>query len=153
MAARIKPNCVCAVTVALVCAIAATQAATPGTAQVLTGSQPNMTPEEQAERDGRKACKVQICSALHDRKPGDDISCDIVKSWRTEILDKVVGKAAVSWPWGRVMCKAPIKLKRDIPEGGALKWADVAYDPNDSAVKVRREMEAMFSRSGQRAAA
>src|SRR5665213_3385414 len=40
-----------------------------------------------------------------------------------------------------------VKLKRDIPEGGALKWADVAYDPNDSAVKVRREMESAF---GQR---
>ena len=39
-----------------------------------------------------------------------------------------------------------VKLKRDILEGGALKWADVAYDPNDSAVKVRREMEAAFGR-------
>jgi predicted homoserine dehydrogenase-like protein len=39
-----------------------------------------------------------------------------------------------------------VKLKRDIPEGGALKWADVAYDPNDFAVKVRREMESAFGR-------
>jgi predicted homoserine dehydrogenase-like protein len=39
-----------------------------------------------------------------------------------------------------------VKLKRDIPEGGALKWSDVAYDPNDAAVKVRREMEAAFGR-------
>jgi predicted homoserine dehydrogenase-like protein len=39
-----------------------------------------------------------------------------------------------------------VKLKRDIAEGAAVKWADVAYDPNDSAVKVRREMEAAFGR-------
>jgi predicted homoserine dehydrogenase-like protein len=39
-----------------------------------------------------------------------------------------------------------VKLKRNIPDGGALKWADVAYDPNDAAVKVRREMEAAFGR-------
>ena len=39
-----------------------------------------------------------------------------------------------------------VKLKRDIPEGGALKWADVVYDPNHSAVKVRREMESAFGR-------
>src|SRR6185437_16444890 len=39
-----------------------------------------------------------------------------------------------------------VKLKRDIPEGGALKWADVAYDPNGAAVKVRREMESAFGR-------
>ena len=39
-----------------------------------------------------------------------------------------------------------VKLKRDIAEGGALKWADVAFDAKDSAVKVRREMEAAFGR-------
>jgi len=39
-----------------------------------------------------------------------------------------------------------VKLKRDIPEGGALRWSDVTYDANDSAVKVRREMEAAFGR-------
>lgn len=39
-----------------------------------------------------------------------------------------------------------VKLKRDIAEGQALRWSDVAYDPNDPAVKVRREMEAAFGR-------
>jgi predicted homoserine dehydrogenase-like protein len=39
-----------------------------------------------------------------------------------------------------------VKLKRGIPEGSALKWADVAYDPNDSVIKVRREMESAFGR-------
>src|SRR6187551_1780169 len=33
-----------------------------------------------------------------------------------------------------------VKLKRDIAEGERLKWADVDYDPNDSAVRIRREM-------------
>ena len=39
-----------------------------------------------------------------------------------------------------------VKLKRDVAVGEALKWNDVEYDPNDSAVKVRREMEAAFGR-------
>ena len=39
-----------------------------------------------------------------------------------------------------------VKLKRDIGEGEALKWSDVVYDPNDSAVKFRREMESAFGR-------
>ena len=39
-----------------------------------------------------------------------------------------------------------VKLKRDIAEGQPLRWSDVAYDPNDSAVKLRREMEAAFGR-------
>ncbi len=39
-----------------------------------------------------------------------------------------------------------VKLKRDIALGSALQWSDVAYDANDPAVKVRREMEAAFGR-------
>ena len=39
-----------------------------------------------------------------------------------------------------------VKLKRDIAEGQALRWSDVIFDPNDSAVRVRREMEAAFGR-------
>ncbi len=39
-----------------------------------------------------------------------------------------------------------VKLKADIAEGQPLRWDDVAYDPNAHAVKVRREMEAMFGR-------
>lgn len=39
-----------------------------------------------------------------------------------------------------------VKLKRDIGEGERLKWSDIDYDPNDTAVKVRREMEAAFGR-------
>jgi predicted homoserine dehydrogenase-like protein len=39
-----------------------------------------------------------------------------------------------------------VKLKRDVATGDQLKWDDVDYDPNDSAVKVRREMEAAFGR-------
>ena len=39
-----------------------------------------------------------------------------------------------------------VKLKNDIAEGSALKWSDVVYDPNDTAVKVRREMESAFGR-------
>jgi predicted homoserine dehydrogenase-like protein len=43
-----------------------------------------------------------------------------------------------------------VKLKRDLKEGAALKWADVVYDANDIAVKVRREMEAAFGRRNAR---
>jgi predicted homoserine dehydrogenase-like protein len=41
---------------------------------------------------------------------------------------------------------AHVALKRDVKVGERLKWADVAYDAADNAVKVRREMEAVFGR-------
>lgn len=37
-----------------------------------------------------------------------------------------------------------VKLKTDIAEGQRLRWADVEYDPDNLAVRVRREMEAAF---------
>ena len=39
-----------------------------------------------------------------------------------------------------------VRLKRDVNEGERLKWFDVEYDPNDHAVRVRREMESAFAR-------
>jgi predicted homoserine dehydrogenase-like protein len=39
-----------------------------------------------------------------------------------------------------------IALTRDIAEGQPLRWSDVAFDAAADAVKVRREMEAMFAR-------
>jgi predicted homoserine dehydrogenase-like protein len=39
-----------------------------------------------------------------------------------------------------------VKLTRDVGEGQALRWSDVAIDASSQAVKVRREMEAMFAR-------
>ena len=43
-----------------------------------------------------------------------------------------------------------VGLKRDIAEGEGIKWADVTYDVGADAVKVRREMEAMFARPNVR---
>ena len=50
----------------------------------------------------------------------------------------------------RAICRSGlaqnVRLKRDVKEGERLKWSDVEYDPNDVAVRVRREMEAAFAR-------
>jgi predicted homoserine dehydrogenase-like protein len=37
-----------------------------------------------------------------------------------------------------------VSLTRDVAEGQPLRWTDVAYDADDFAVKVRREMETTF---------
>ncbi|MBV9346478.1 MAG: Gfo/Idh/MocA family oxidoreductase [Pseudolabrys sp.] len=43
-----------------------------------------------------------------------------------------------------------VKLKRDIAQSEGVRWDDVAYDANDTAVKFRREMEAAFARPNAR---
>jgi predicted homoserine dehydrogenase-like protein len=41
-----------------------------------------------------------------------------------------------------------VRLTKDITAGARLRWTDVDYDPNDLAVRVRREMEAAYSAGG-----
>ncbi len=78
-----------------------------------TKSEIKLTPAELAEREARKGCKIKICSVFRLKKPGDDVTCHVEKSWRKSQLDKMVSRAKVSWPWGPVVCKADLKLPRD----------------------------------------
>ncbi|WP_315706388.1 MULTISPECIES: NAD(P)H-dependent oxidoreductase [unclassified Bradyrhizobium] len=61
--------------------------------------------------------------------------------------------------WGRLMPAATslqlgalpiglahrVRLTRDIVHGAVVRWSDVAIEPNDETVKVRKAMEAAFS--------
>ena len=98
--------------------------------------------EEIAEKEQRKACKVAICAAFHGRKPGNDIACNILKSWRKEQLDKVVAKTRVSWPWGAVRCSGEVRLKRDIlTRALGEEKLEVKIDTHRVSCKVERENE------------
>jgi predicted homoserine dehydrogenase-like protein len=43
-----------------------------------------------------------------------------------------------------------VKLVRDLAEGQSVKWSDVKVDANDTAVKIRREMEGVFGKVDRR---
>lgn len=103
----------------------------------------DLTEDEKKERDLRKTCKVAICAAMRTTKPGEDIVCNVIKSWRKEHLDKMVSKAKVSWPWGRVRCVADIKLRREMlfKAMGEPKF-DAQIDKHAVSCEVEREKEA-----------
>lgn len=65
----------------------------------------DLTPDEIAEREQRKDCKVAICAAMRAQKAGDDVACTVIKSWRKENLDEIVKRRA-SRGHG-VVCAAP----------------------------------------------
>ncbi|MGQ3075073.1 MAG: NAD(P)H-dependent oxidoreductase [Ferrovibrionaceae bacterium] len=89
-----------------------------------------------------------VAVAKRDLKPG-------------EVLDGEGGYTV----WGRLMPAAAslaegalpiglahhVTLRRQVPAGQVVRWADVAVDETAEAVRIRREMEAMFA--GRRAAA
>jgi len=74
--------------------------------------QPELTPEEKAEKVTRKACKAKICDIIATRDPaGEDISCDITKTWREEDIAKMLGDK-IEWPWGKAVCQSKLELPR-----------------------------------------
>ncbi len=103
-----------------------------------------LTAEEKAEREARKACKIAICQAFHSKETtGADVACNVVKSWRKEQLGKLVGKLKVSWPYGAVRCTTAVTLKRtEIAEAMAADKADVALDKHAVACKIERDSDA-----------
>lgn len=71
-----------------------------------------LTPQEKAEKASRRACKVKICKALAgDGPPDGEIACDIVKTWREEDIEEMVG-SRISWVWGDARCESKLKLDR-----------------------------------------
>jgi hypothetical protein len=93
-----------------------------------------LTPEEKAEKEARKECKKRICDIISRRDPeGEDIACDIVKTWREEDIVKMLG-GRINWPWGKAVCQSKLELKR---RPLALAMSQDAYEIVMPPQKVR----------------
>jgi hypothetical protein len=55
---------------------------------------------------------VKICDILATKDPqGDDVSWDIVKTWRESDITKMLG-GRFDWPWGKAVCQSKLDIKR-----------------------------------------
>ena len=71
------------------------------------------TEEERKERAIRRVCAVAVCSTLHLQRPANgEVSCNVQKTWRKEMLTKILTRAKIAWPWGYARCAADLKLDR-----------------------------------------
>jgi hypothetical protein len=110
------------------------EAANPPAAETPSGAKRVLTPEELAEKEARKACKKKICDIIATRDPeGEDIACDIVKTWREEDIVKMLGDR-ISWPWGKAVCQSKLELKR---RPLALAMSEPQYEIALEPQKVR----------------
>ena len=97
--------------------LAAMVTAAPGlaaepSAPEATAAKRTLTPEEKAEKEARKACKVKICDILATADAtGDDVACDIVKTWREADITKMLG-GKVDWPYGKAVCQSKLEIER-----------------------------------------
>ena len=107
---------VVAVTMGSVAALAEDAAKPADTATGITSTGDKALDELLAkEKEGRKACKIDICSALRSKTAaGPDISCHVVQTLPKAALNKMLAKSTISWPWDTVHCQSDIALKRAV---------------------------------------
>ena len=93
-----------------------------------------LTPEETAEKEARKDCKKKICDIVATRDPnGENVSCDIVKTWREEDIVKMLG-GQIGWPWGKAVCQSKLELER---KPLALAMSEASHEIVMPVQKVR----------------
>jgi len=73
------------------------------------------------EKEGRRACKVEICSAFAKPTSGAPITCDVTKTWlRQDITAKILGGSYV-WHYGHMQCSVGVHLDRNAIKNAATQ--------------------------------
>ena len=96
-----------------------------------------------------------VATAKRDLKPGETLDGEGGYTVFGRLLPAADSLAQGALPIGLAH---GVRLIRPVQQGALLRWADVAADENDGAVRIRREMEATFRREwgnapGERGAA
>jgi hypothetical protein len=64
------------------------------------------------EKEARRACKVEICTAFAKPDAGAPIACDVTKTWtQQDITTRIVGGSYV-WRYGQTQCTVKLALDR-----------------------------------------
>ena len=101
------------------------------------------TEAEKRERETRTACAVAICSTLHNHQPDSgQVACAVTKTWRKEVLEKILSQAKLTWPWGSARGSTELKLDRSILAKVTLDAeVEVRLDSHDISCELEGETE------------
>ncbi len=101
------------------------------------------TEEEKKERETRRHCAVALCSTLHNHKPDTgDVTCNVQKTWRKEILTKMLERGKVTWPWGNARCTTDLKFDRaTLVKSMTLPEFEAQFDKHDISCQLDGETE------------
>jgi hypothetical protein len=83
--------------------------------QLRTDVEPALAQQLYAESLARQACKTQICDVARKREAkGEDIACQVLKTWpAVDLRDKIL-KGKLEWPWGNAQCETHLALRRSM---------------------------------------
>jgi hypothetical protein len=99
--------------------------------------------EEKAERATRRQCAIALCSTLHNHKPdAGDVTCSVQKTWRKELLVKIMERGKVTWPWGYARCSTNLKFDRAaLVKSMTLPEFEAKFDQHDIRCELEGETE------------
>jgi hypothetical protein len=101
------------------------------------------TEEEKKERETRKVCAIALCATLHNKAPATgNVACNVQKTWRKEILTKILAKGKLSWPWGNARCSSDLKSDRTtLIKAMTEKQYEAQFELQDVNCELDRETE------------
>ncbi len=91
------------------------------------------------EKAKLKACEKQICSIILKKKTaGNDLSCDIGRTWQKSKIVKGVKEKNISWTFGDARCTVKVSMPR---KGIVDALTKPAYDLQLPKHKIHCEVE------------
>jgi hypothetical protein len=101
------------------------------------------TEEERLEHASRRQCAVALCSTLYNHTPDTgDVTCNVQKTWRKEILVKILSKGKVAWPWGYARCTTDLKFDRAaLIKSMTLPEFEAQFDTHNIRCELEGEKE------------
>jgi len=76
------------------------------------GVAPEILERMAKEKEARRTCKIEICTAFAKPAAGSPITCEVTKTWpQPDITSKVVGGSYV-WQYGHTQCAVKLSLDR-----------------------------------------
>ena len=110
--------------------------------KAVTTSAPE-TEEEKQEHASRRQCALALCSTLHNHKPDTgDVTCNVQKTWRKEVLVKILSKGKVTWPWGYARCITDLKFDRaTLIKSMTLPEFEAQFDTHNIRCELEGEKE------------
>ena len=139
---KVCARCGLAALIALVAMAAMPAVPTAQDTKTAAASAPESENEKQ-ERETRRVCAVALCSTLHNRKPATgEVTCNVQKTWRKEILTKILSRGKITWPWGEARCVGDLKLDRaTLIKSMTETEFEAQFDKHDLRCELEAETE------------
>ncbi len=67
---------------------------------------------EMSEKENLKKCELSICELIVKKQAGDNIKCDLTKSWGAKELKKGASHGKIKWSFGDAQCRTKIDIAR-----------------------------------------